>query len=245
MNNTTPAVDKTLQMLEMLSGGSYTQNELSRTLGVSMSSCYRILQTLLVRSWVQKSETGVYTLSTGALPLVKFFDRDLELLKKARQKVDEICTRHHIACKLSLRRGNEQLTDYRAEPPGPVALTGQPGSTFPLIEGSVGAALLADDSDEHIAALAAGCPALIPEKEDPGLLAAAIAEVRQNNCVLNVRKNRWNIAAFSVPLRNSSGKIFAALTLIGSTEDFEGEKRLRWEKIMKKAASDCESMQLS
>ena len=243
MNNTIPAVDKTIQLLEMLSGGAYSQSELSRTLEISMSSCYRILQTLLAHNWVEKNDSGVYTLSTGVLPLLKFFDRDLELLKKARAKVDEICLKHHIACKLSLRRGNEQVTDHRAEPAGPVALTGHSGSTFPLIEGSVGAALLGDDSDEQIAEAVRNCHAPIPEKEDPGLLAAAIDEVRRKGCVLNLRKNRWNIAAFSIPLRDTSGKIFAALTLIGNACDFEGGQREKWEQILKKAASECGTIQ--
>lgn len=241
MNNTIPAVDKTVQMLEMLSEAPFTQRELSRALKISMSTAYRILQTLLARNWVTKDDSGVYTLSTGLLPLCKAFDSDFEIIKKARRKVDEICACHHIACKLSLRRGNEQITDHRAEPPGPVTLTGNPGSAFPLIEGSVGAALLAGEKDEHIAALVKMCTAPIPEKEDSTLLFSAIDEVRQNNCVLNVRRNRWHIAAFSVPLRDSSGKIFAALTLIGTAGDFEGDKRIFWEKILKEAAAQCET----
>lgn len=242
MNNKIPAVDKTIQMLEMLSEGSCTQGELSRSLKISMSTAYRILQTLLARNWVDKDDAGVYTLSTGLLPLCKAFDSDFEIIKRARQKVDEICSRYRIACKLSLRRGNEQLTDYRAEPPGPVALTGRSGSSFPLIEGSVGAALLADGSDEHIKALVEDCPVLIPEKEDPELLFQAIREVRQKGGVLNKRMNRWHIAAFSVPLRDRSGRIFAALTLIGRADDFADPKDQKWREILLAAASECETV---
>lgn len=241
MNNMIPAVDKTVQMLEMLSGGSFTQSELSRALGISMSSTYRILQTLLMRDWVRKVGAGGYVLSAGLLPVCKVFDCDLEIIKKARQKVDEICSRYHIACKLSLRRGNVQLTDYRAEPPGPVRLTGNAGSSFPVVEGSVGAALLADESDEHIAALLENCDVLIPEKADPRLLKCAIDEVREHNCILNLRKNRWNIAAFSVPLRDNTGRIFAALTLIGTADDFAGAKRQKWQDILFAAVAWCEN----
>ena len=240
MNNTIPAVDKTVQILEMLAGAPCSQGELSRALGISMSTAYRILQTLRAREWVAKDDTGRYALAAGLLPLLKGFDADLEILKRARTKVEEICARHGIACKLSLRRGNEQITDCRAEPPGPVALTGQPGSTFPVVEGSVGAVLLAEESDEHIRALLEACSAPIPEKADPRLLARAVAEARRNGCCLNLRKNRWNIAAFSVPLRNSSGRIFGAFTLIGTVGDFAGTKRRKWEKILKQAAAECE-----
>ena len=158
-------------------------------------------------------------------------------------KVAEISERHHIACKLSVRRENHQLTYYRAEPSGPVALTGQPGSTFPLIEGSVGAALLADESAESLQALVRSCSEEIPEKSQPELLIEAVKEVRERGTVLNIRKHRWNIAACSIPVRNTAGEVFAALTLIGSADDFAGRKRDRWEQILKKAAAECTSGQ--
>lgn len=243
MNNTIPAVDKTVQILEMLADSPCSQGELSRALGISMSTAYRILQTLKAREWVAKDDAGRYALAAGLLPLLKNFDADLEILKRARSKVEEICACHHIACKLSLRRGSEQVTDCRAEPPGPVALTGQPGSSFPVVEGSVGAVLLAEESDDRIQALLEACSAPIPEKTDPRLLARAVAEARENGCCLNLRKNRWNIAAFSVPLRNGSGRIFGAFTLIGTVGDFAGTRRRKWEKVLKQAARQCEQNQ--
>ena len=243
MNNTIPAVDKAVQILEMLAGSPCSQGELSKSLGISMSTAYRILQTLRARNWVEKDDARRYALAAGLLPLLKGFDADLAILKHARTKVEEICARYGIACKLSLRRGNEQVTDCRAEPAGPVALTGQPGSTFPVVEGSVGAVLLADSPDEEIRNLLEACSAPIPEKADPRLLERAVAEARRNGCCLNLRKNRWNIAAFSVPLRNGSGRIFAAFTLIGTVGDFAGTRRRKWEKVLKQAAAECERNQ--
>lgn len=242
MNNTIPAVDKTIQMLELLSECGASQSELSRRLQISMSTAYRILQTLLSRKWVQKDENGIYTLSAGLLTLFPAFDSDLAIITHARRKVDEIVLHHHIACKLSLRRGREQVTDYRAEPPGPVSLTGHAGSRFPLIEGSVGGALLADETDSVIEELLKTCSVTIPEKENPSLLWDAVNTVRTENCVLNVRKNRWNIAAFSAPLRNNSGRIFAALTLIGTADDFTIPKRQKWQEILLAAAAECENI---
>ena len=89
MNNTIPAVDKTVQILEMLAGSPCSQGELSRALGISMSTAYRILQTLRAREWVAKDDAGRYALASGLLPLLKGFDADLEILKRARAKVEE------------------------------------------------------------------------------------------------------------------------------------------------------------
>ncbi|MBO4646587.1 MAG: helix-turn-helix domain-containing protein [Lentisphaeria bacterium] len=242
MNNTIPAVDKSVQLLLALAEREMTQAELSAELGIAMSTAYRILMTLQAHCWVRKHPGGVYSLAEGLLGLTHGLSQEIALIEKAGAKVAEIAEKYQIACKISVRKDDRQLTCFRAEPPGPVALTGQSGSTFPLIEGSVGAALLAEESEATLASLVRTCEADIPEKRDPKLLYAAVREVRERGTVLNLRKNRWNIAAFSIPVHSPGGRVIAALTLIGSAEDFSGEKqRRRWEKIMKTIVSEFEN----
>ena len=240
MNNTIPAVDKTVQLLLALAEREMTQAELSAELGIAMSTAYRILMTLQAHRWVRKQTGGVYALAEGLLGVTRGLSQEIALIEKAGGKVTGIAEKYRIACKLSVRKDDRQLTCFRAEPPGPVALTGQSGSTFPLIEGSVGAALLAEESEETLGALIRGCEDDIPEKRNPKLLYAAVREVRERGTVLNLRKNRWNIAAFSIPVHSRSGQVIAALTLIGTAEDFAGKKRARWEKILKETIAECE-----
>lgn len=241
MNNTIPAVDKTIQLLSRLSEQEATQAELSRTLGISMSTAYRILTTLQEHRWVRKKAGSVYALGDGLLGLSRGMSGEVALIEKAVAQVRRIAEKYRIACKLSVRQEDRQLTYFRAEPPGPVALAGNAGSTFPLIEGSVGAALLSEESDEAVNALIGSCEPDLPEKRQPELLFRAIREVRRRGAVLNVRRNRWNIAAFSVPLHDAAGRVIAALTLIGAAADFAGKKRAKWERILKNAAAECES----
>lgn len=241
MNNMIPAVDKTVQLLSRLAEQESTQAELSRTLGISMSTAYRILTTLQEHRWVRKKAGSVYALGDGLLGLSRGLSGEVALIEKAMTQVRRIADKYRIACKLSIRKEDRQLTYFRAEPLGPVALTGNAGSTFPLIEGSVGAALLAEETDEGIAALIASCEPDLPEKRQPELLFRAIREVRERGAVLNVRRNRWNIAAFSIPLHDAAGRVIAALTLIGAAGDFSGKKRAKWERVLKNAAAECES----
>ena len=240
MNNTIPAVDKAVLMLLALSNGAKTQAELSKELGVATSTAYRILMTLQAHRWVRKQQGGIYTLGEGVLGLTHGLSLETAILEEAGRKVADISRRHQIACKLSVRQGDRQLTCCRAEPSGPVALTGQIGSTFPLIEGSVGAALLAETSADEIDALVQACQEDIPEKRHPELVHEAVREARERGTVLNMKKNRWNIVALSIPLRNRSGQVIAALTLLGSSEDFSGGRREKWEKILKRSIIECE-----
>jgi len=246
MNNKIPAVEKTLHLLQALSRRKHSQAELSRELKITMSTTYRILSTLRGHDWVRKDGEGNYALSNGLLPLLTCFRSEMERLEHAKKMVLRISREHQTACKLSIRRDREQLTLFRAEPPGPVALTGQTGSTFPLIEGSVGAALLCTETEETLRNLVKECKADIPERKDPKLLLKGIAEIREKGYALNLRKNRWNIAAMSVPLYGEDGRtVEAALTVIGSAEDFAGQKAEKLAEILRKAIEESKSEEAS
>ncbi len=246
MNNKIPAVEKTLLLLQALSRKKYSQAELSRELKITMSTTYRILSTLRGHDWIRKDEEGNYALSSGLLPLLTCFRAEMERLEHAKKIVSRFSREYQIACKLSIRRDHEQLTFFRAEPPGPVALTGQTGSTFPLIEGSVGAALLCTETEETIRNLVKECKADIPERKDPKLLLRGIAEIREKGYVLNLRKNRWNIAAMSVPLYGEDGRtVEAALSVIGSAEDFAGSKAEKLADALRKFLEESKSEETS
>ncbi len=216
MNNKIPAVEKTILLLELLSkrdcGAS--QAEIQKSLNISMSTTYRILQTLLTHKWVGKNALGIYTLDNGLLPLLYPFQNRLDMLERAQGIIDDLAEKYEIACKISIRRGFEQVTLLRAEPHGPITLTGQIGSSFPLTEGSVGAALLVASTDEEIMEIAAQCDASIPENQTPELILSAVKNVKRLGYALNLRKNRWNITAMSMPIYDENGSVIAAITLI-------------------------------
>lgn len=241
MNNKIPAVEKTITLMELLARypGGMAQSGLKRELGISMSTTYRILQTLLKHHWVRKNPDATYTLDHGLLPLLYPFRHRMQILDQTEPVLKQIADRYDIAAKLSIRRGGEQVTLLRAEPAGPVALTGQSGSSFPLIEGSVGAALLCDESEADIEELIAECRTDLAERRHPELLFSAIAEVRNRGYVFNLRKNRWNIAAVSMPVRDERGSVIAALTLIGTESDFSGSSREKLLAVLAQAVRQC------
>ncbi|UKI34934.1 MAG: hypothetical protein L6W00_21760 [Lentisphaeria bacterium] len=68
--------------------------------------------------------------------------------------------------------GRDQVSILRAESPRPMAVSGKIGVHFPIIEGSVGAALLADASTGEIRELAAGCAVPVAERNHAELVLA-------------------------------------------------------------------------
>lgn len=243
MNNTIPAVDHTLQLLEVLSSrdDGAAQSVLQRELGISASSTYRILQTLLKHRWVKKDDCGCYTLDHGLLPLAHHCYHNMRIFEHAQFILERITAELRLSCKISLRRGEEQTTIMRSELPGPFALAGKVGVSFPVVEGSVGAALLYREDNPTVLSLLERCQVDIPEKHSPELLLNSIQEVRENGAVFNLRKNRWNIAAGSVPLHDRDRRVVAALTVIGNLEDFSGKNISLIRSALLQAAQECET----
>lgn len=109
MNNKIPAVEKTIALLELLAKlpEGATQAELKKELGISMSTAYRILQTLLKHKWIRKNADTKYSLDNGLLPLLYPFRNSMELLEHAQKVIDRVSAENEMACKLSIRRGTE------------------------------------------------------------------------------------------------------------------------------------------
>ena len=243
MNNTIPAVEHTIAVLEYMSStdSGVTQSEIRQKLQISMSSAYRILQTLLKHRWVRKDDAGRYELDHGILPLVHHCYRSMQIFEHAQGLMDDITRKLNVSCKISLRRGDEQTTIMRSELAGPFSLTGRIGVSFPVVEGSVGAALLYRENNDKILELLSRCAVDIPEKSFPEQLLNAVQEVRENGVVFNLKKNRWNIAAGSIPLHDRERRVVAALTVVGNLEDFSNEKLPLLTDAMRHAAQECEN----
>ena len=241
MKNTIPAVEKAMATLMQLASArdGAPQTHLQQHTMTTASTAYRILQTFMKHDWVRKRQDGHYELSHGLLPLLLTFRQRLERVDHAQSILDRLAAKNDIACKFSIRQDNEQLTLLRAEPNAPIALTGHRGSRFPLIEGTVGAALLCREDDERIADLIHDCPTVIAEKEQPDLVFNAVREVRRRGYTVNIRKNRWNIAAMSSPTSNADGTVIAALTILGLEADFQGSKRQALARRLLHAATEC------
>ena len=239
--NIIPAVDKALSVIEYMSsaGRPVTQTELCRAAEVTATTGYRIVQSLMKHNWIRKNRGNTYSLSLGMLALLQRSRNAGICFESVQPVLEELAGATKLACKLSIRQWEEQVSVLRAESPEPFSVSGKNGSRFPVIEGSVGAALLCEESESEILELAGECRADLPEKRDPELVLRAVRDVREKGYALNLRRNRWNIAAMSMPVRNAGGSVIAALTLIGTESDFAPGRRKKQLSILEKAVHDC------
>ena len=246
MNNNIPAVEKTLSLLEELSSSDkgLTQAQLKERLHISMSTCYRILQTLLAKEWVQKDEKGLYHAGRALYPLFLGFRSSFLFPESLLSILEQTSGKYEIGCKLSIRQGSDQVTIYRSEPSGSEmtpAFTGKKTSRFPVIEGSVGATLLAEETQENILLLAENCKTDIQEKTVPRLIFDRMDFLHKYGYCHN-ENNRWHICAFSAPVKESSGRTAAALTFILPRMGLDAGMQKKYIILLKETCKKCEDI---
>lgn len=241
MANTIPTVEKTIAVIRLIgnSESGMTQAELCRALEITPSTCYRILQSLTAEDWLRKSSGKKYDLSDGLLTVCQRLNEADSRFEVLQPKLEALAKETGFMVKLSVRRGGDQLTLLRAESPQPIAVSSRIGARYPIIEGSVGAALLSRTDEARIRELIAFCRISLPEKEIPGLVADRIREVRETGFCFNQGIGRWKVGALSVPIMDRAGFVKAALTLLGHNDDFIETDRFRLAQAMKRTAIEC------
>ena len=242
-DNTIPAVDKTLKIVEYLASEQHaaTQMELSKAADVTATTGYRIVQTLLKHDWIRKTHDNRYTLSLAMFDIWMKSSGQTVFFEQFQPILDGLAEKVHLSCKLSIRGGNEQISILRADSPEPFSISGKTGARFPLIEGSVGAALLALDPEENIRTLCGECHADIREKDNSALVFSRIREWKKKGYVFNRGTNRWRVDAMSVPVIRKGTHVVAALTLIGVPGDFTEKNMEKRAKSLIEAANQIES----
>lgn len=242
--NIIPAVEKAVAILNRLGElpKGATQSELATSLNIAPSTCYRILQTLLAADYIRKNSPTRYDLSGGIERAVRKLTNLALRFEAAQPCLETLAENTGLCAKLSIRQGFDQIPILRAESPRIMSVSGKIGVRFPIIEGSVGAALLSGALETEIRQLAAQCQIDVRERNHPELILEGIAAIRRRGYCLNAGRNRWKIDAMSVPVRDRDGDVAAAITLLGYDDDFAGERAKKMAAALLSAARRCAAL---
>jgi DNA-binding IclR family transcriptional regulator len=237
--NTIPAVEKTLQLIECIgkSNVPLSRTELAKQLGITPTTCYRILQTLLEYDWISREDANRFRLGGGLLPVLRTLHDVSSRYQKLQGTLDRLAKETKLSSKFSIRRGLNQVTILRGDPRTNVHVSGKVGGEFPIVEGSVGTVLLSQDSPEDIAEMMLKCQDNIPESTDSKLLMKRILFFRKNGYVV-CDNNRWNVHAMSAAVYENE-ELTGALTLLGWEDDFHASREKNLSQTLIKYASEC------
>jgi len=239
--HTIPAVEKTLRLLQLLAedGEAASAPQLARELGISPSTTYRILQTLVAQDWLQPVAGGRFAFSSGIFPLLQPLADYQSLFEHLKFPLAQLVETTALTAKISIKQGTEAITVYRMESPRGLSPSSKVGARFHLAYGSSGACLLAGWEDAEIRAALAAAPAPVWRLQEPEDVWRRIRAARKAGSCYDPGQFQTPVHGVSAPVFGRDGGIFAALTLVGWAEDFKGARQRQLEAAVRDCAARC------
>lgn len=141
------AVDRALALLSAFrdEDGPVGLTEISRRVGLNMTTALRLLQTLEGQGFVQRLPSGGYLLGATLLLLGDRFRRSLKLENHVVPALERLRGESGESAAFFVRDGNQRRCVWRLDSPQLVRAYAPIGEVFPLGHGAHGRALIALD----------------------------------------------------------------------------------------------------
>ncbi len=211
-------------MLEALARhGEMGLSEISREIGLSKTAVYNILATFEVRRMVNRDPaTSRYRLGWRLYEYGTEVLKNNELAPLARPWLKELVRRTRETVLLGILDRTGITYVDRVESDRPLRMVAAPGRQASLHATASGKVLLAAQPPEFVEEILAGeLRRYTPETiVDPDELRAELRRVAERGFADCIREHEPEICSISVPIRDYSGQVVAALTLAGPVTRF-------------------------
>lgn len=211
-----PGVHAALSVLEALvAQAPISLSELSAQLGAPKSSLFRVCTILAERGWVLRNPDGRYVLGIRAFGLTAQ-SSEYPIVRAFRSVAADLLTHHNETVCLAVLDGDESSFIAIEETSHPVRLVTHVGSRTPAFASASGRVMLADRAQRVVASQFAGTPLVTPtgrRLRDVDELLDILVEVARLGYAENEEETAVGLYSISVPVRNTTGGVLAALTM--------------------------------
>lgn len=211
-----PALDKGLDILELLAEqrGGLTRAEITKALGRNASEIYRMLERLVARQYVMRSEAGDrYALSLKLFALAHRHPPMERLIAEALPLMQRFANDAEQSCHLTVYDRGNLLVIAQVDGPGTWGIAVRLGSRVGLVDTSSGRTLLAWQTPEQRAHMLAEHTKVKGEVTiDHAALEAACEQVREAGFSRKDSQQIFGVTDVTFPVLGPSGQAIAALT---------------------------------
>ncbi|MBI4623825.1 MAG: helix-turn-helix domain-containing protein [Verrucomicrobia bacterium] len=239
--HTVPVLRKAIRVLEAVAhdSGTATTKGLATTLGISPTTCYRILQSFVAEGWLRSGAAGTFELSFGLVPLLRPLLRHELLIETIRDPLTQLARTTGLTAKLTVRQGDDAVTIHSAHSPKGTAITSRVGSVVSLAIGSSGATFLAALADDEVARILEDAPAEVWRFQKREDVLRRVREARRQGCCFDNGSYQPHIHTLSASLHGHERELVGALTLLGFPQDFDSAVRPALMRELKFTAGGC------
>ena len=211
-----PALDKGLDILELLAEqrAGLTRAEITKALGRNASEIYRMLERLVARQYVMRSEAGDrYALSLKLFALAHRHPPMERLIAQALPLMQRFADEAEQSCHLTVYDRGNLLVIAQVDGPGTWGIAVRLGSRVGLVDTGSGRTLLAWQTPEQRAHMLAEHTEVKGEVAiDHTALEAACEQVRKAGFSRKDSQQIFGVTDVTFPVLGPSGQAIAALT---------------------------------
>ena len=238
-------------MLEILleADRDLTLSEIGRRLEMSRSTVHRLLATLELHRFVDRTD-GAYRLGLQLFRLGSAVRVNVILGRVAHPELEALANLLNLSSYLSVRDRDRALCVVRVDAGPIMATTYQVGDTLPLHIGAGPRILLAGLADSELARMTASPARTRTDRtvappdttaEVPDTTAEVVEEVRRVGFAYAADDVEVGLAALGVPVRDPSGDVIAAVSVVALTDWFRDERRTTIERALRETAARIET----
>jgi DNA-binding IclR family transcriptional regulator len=211
-----PALDKGLDILELLAEqrGGLTRAEITKALGRNASEIYRMLERLVARQYVIRSEAGDrYALSLKLFALAHRHPPTERLIVQALPLMQRFANDAEQSCHLAMYDRGNLLVIAQVDGPGTWGIAVRLGSRVGLVDTSSGRTILAWQTPEQRAHMLAEHTKVKGEVTiDHAALETACAQIRETGFSRTDSQQIFGVTDLTFPVLGPAGQAIAALT---------------------------------
>ncbi len=238
-----PAVKRTFDILEFLADrGEATFVEIYTELGLPKSSAYQLLSTIEPRGYIRRTRDGMkYCLGLRLYELGNLAMKEFDLREEAIPILKIMAEKTKLACHMAVLDENEGVYLTHIEGANPVRLNAWEGKRISLHASAMGKALLAWEGKEKIDKIIENTLFVKATNKtiiNPDQFRKQLSKVREKGWALNDEEWHPSIRAIAAPVRDFSGRVVAAIDVIGLSSDLSDKNLPKYVKILLKSAHD-------
>jgi len=233
------AIDRALDVLECFASGPLSIGEIEKKVGLSRPTLYRILSTLIRRSFVRKDgDPPRYQFDIGAVRLADAWTNSLDIVQLATPLMKSLLDRYDETVALYLRKGAERICVVEMASRQALSYSRGLGHSGSLTRGASGLAILAFVSADE-------ATRMIAEELD----ARPASMLRRK--LINIRSARYAVSsgefitgahAIASPVFDRHGDVIGSLGLFGPSARFPAKRISECTKAVKFSASQLSSL---
>ena len=219
------SVDRALLVLEILGKlGTAGVTEIATELGVHKSTVSRLIAVLESRGFVEQlSDRGKYRLGFAIVRLAGSTSAQMDLAKESQPICDELAADSGETTNIAILDADRIINVVEAVGPAEITLRSWVGQSCPAHATSSGKVLLAGLPPERMRGLLGDrLPAYTSDTvTEPAALAAELDEARRSGWAGVREELEVGLNAVAAPVRDSGGKVIAALSVSGPSYRLE------------------------